>query len=120
MPKRPPLYRPHAAARERGRKAEHDARRREAKAWRGWYNLAAWQQRRDAQLAAQPVCERCEKAGRIVAATVANHRVPHRGDWDLFITGALESVCKRCHDSVVQAEERAEAARVARLGHRMA
>lgn len=42
-----------------------------------------------------------------MAATVANHVVPHRGNMALFRDPRnLESVCKRCHDSVIQSEER--------------
>lgn len=79
--------------------------RRGREPWRKWYKLAAWQQRRADQLAKQPLCERHLARGEIVAATVANHKVPHRGDWDLFIGGELESSCKACHDSVIQQEE---------------
>jgi 5-methylcytosine-specific restriction enzyme A len=41
----------------------------------------------------------------VVLATVAHHLVPHRGDWQLFIAGDLQSLCKRCHDSEAQAED---------------
>lgn len=84
------------------------ARRRNAP-WRLWYGQKPWKARRAAQLLAQPRCERCKAKGYIVAATVANHKIPHRGDWELFINGQLESLCKRCHDREVQAEERAMA-----------
>jgi len=55
----------------------------------------------------EPLCQRCKANGFIVEATVANHVEPHRGDWDKFINGPLESTCKPCHDSVIQSEERA-------------
>jgi len=39
--------------------------------------------------------------------TVVNHRRPHRGDWALFIDPRNhESVCKPCHDSAIQREEK--------------
>lgn len=105
--------RPAAAARRDG-----DAQRRQAYPWRAWYGLAAWKRRREQQLALQPLCERCLPLGRAVVATVANHKQPHRGDWDLFIAGALESTCKPCHDSVIQREEKQAARQQLRDGRR--
>lgn len=45
--------------------------------------------------------------GEVVAANTANHREPHRGDWNKFAFGPLESLCEHCHNSDVQREERA-------------
>lgn len=70
-----------------------------------FYGSAAWRSRRRAQLEAVPHCEHCQNFGRIRRATVANHNPPHRGDEDLFFNGPLESLCKNCHDQVVQAAE---------------
>lgn len=50
-------------------------------------------------------------------ATVANHRIAHKGDWKLFIEGDLESACKPCHDSEVQREEKAAALQALRWRH---
>ena len=85
-----------------------DERRSEAaKAWRKLYRTAAWLALRAAQLAAHPLCSRCLQRGFTVAATVANHIIPHRGDLVLFFDpGNLESVCKPCHDGRIQSEER--------------
>lgn len=91
------------------RRRIHDADRTRRNPWRAWYGLKAWHDRRDEQLAIQPLCERCLAEGKVEAATVANHRIPHRGDWDLFITGELESSCKPHHDRDIQREERAAA-----------
>ncbi|TCM17221.1 hypothetical protein EDF56_106337 [Novosphingobium sp. PhB165] len=41
----------------------------------------------------------CQRDGKIVAATVADHDPPHRGDRNAFFTGPLKSLCKRHHDS---------------------
>jgi len=89
----------------RERAKVYDADRRKL-AWRGWYNLAVWKRRRADQLAEEPLCARCYSQGIITEATVANHVKPHRGNWELFINGRLESACKPCHDSVIQSEER--------------
>jgi len=84
-----------------------DADRRAAKPWRSWYGLAVWQAIRERQLGLQPLCERHLKRGEIEPATIVNHVEPHRGDWDRFVAGPLESVCKACHDGEIQREERA-------------
>jgi hypothetical protein len=81
----------------------------EAEAYRRWYSLALWRGDRglrDQQLNREPLCERCKAQGIITAATVVNHRRPHRGDWALFVDPANhESVCKDHHDTLVQREE---------------
>lgn len=78
----------------------------EAQAYRRWYGLKAWQQARAAQLAKQPLCERCKATDRITPATVVNHRQPHKGNWALFISPANhESTCAPHHDRLIQKEE---------------
>lgn len=72
-----------------------------------WYNTPAWRKRREAQLAAEPVCRMCQRLGFVTGATVADHVEPHRFEsWEGFITGELQSLCKHCHDSAKQSEER--------------
>jgi len=93
----------------------NDAARRKAKPWRDWYSSALWRSIRAAQLAAQPLCERHLRRGKTVAAAVCNHRLPHRGNWEMFVAGPFESLCKACHDGEVQREERA-ASKAARGG----
>lgn len=66
-----------------------------------------WQMRRLAQLRAYPLCRYCERQGRVTAATVADHIIPHRGDPSLF-AGPLQSLCATCHNTVKRAEERGE------------
>ena len=84
-----------------------DARSPDALKWRKLYDTAAWQRARGRQLALRPLCERCEREGFIVPATVCNHRTPHKGDYDLFLDpDNLESTCAPCHDQVIQSEER--------------
>ena len=94
------------------RRRSFDQERAKARPWRGWYSSTAWRRRRAGQLKRQPLCERHLALGQVVAATVANHRQPHRGDWTLFIEGDLESVCKACHDSLIQREERVTASSI--------
>lgn len=85
--------------------ARPDQRSAEADAWRPWYKTARWQRLRAAQLARQPLCQRCLRFGLVIPATVAHHVVRHRGDPQLFWHGQLESVCAPCHDGAIAAEE---------------
>lgn len=86
-----------------------DQRSEEAKAWRHLYGQARWRGphgRRAQQLAKQPLCEMCLKAQKHTAATVADHKQPHKGDLTLFWHGPLQSLCAPHHDSTKQGEDR--------------
>jgi 5-methylcytosine-specific restriction endonuclease McrA len=78
----------------------------EAKAYRHLYKTARWQRLRLQQLERQPLCEFCLKLGKIEAATVADHKIPHRGDANLFFDiDNLQSLSDFCHSSLKQQEE---------------
>ncbi len=51
-----------------------------------------------------------ESCGRFVVDTsqlVADHKIRHQGDHELFWDeGNLQTLCKHCHDSLKQREER--------------
>ena len=67
----------------------------------------AWQQARLRFLAANPLCAMCTDDGRVTVATVVNHKVPHRGDQELFWSEEnWEALCKRHHDSDAQMAEK--------------
>lgn len=84
-----------------------DQRSSEARAWRHLYNTRAWKALRANQLSLKPLCEWCERQGRITAASVADHVIPHKGDEALFFDGDnLASLCKPHHDGAKQADER--------------
>jgi hypothetical protein len=83
-----------------------DYRTLEAAEYRKLYKTARWALRRKRQLYQQPLCERCSRRGRVVVATVAHHRIEHKGNPDLFFGGELESLCKLCHDGEAQQQER--------------
>jgi 5-methylcytosine-specific restriction enzyme A len=65
--------------------------------WRTWYSMAIWHSIRRQQLLREPLCRACSMAGRVKAATEVDHIVEHSGDWNAFITGALQSLCGDCH-----------------------
>jgi 5-methylcytosine-specific restriction enzyme A len=65
--------------------------------WRSWYRLQRWRKRARHQLMVEPLCAQCLKANRVTAATIADHHPPHRGDWNAFRLGPLQSLCADCH-----------------------
>lgn len=66
-----------------------------------------WTKARKTFLLAHPLCRIHEQRGQIVSATIVDHIVPHKGDQVLFWdSNNWQPLCKRCHDSVKQAEER--------------
>lgn len=70
------------------------------------YSSKRWKELRLRQLAKEPLCRMCQALGRITAATVCDHVVPHRGDVTLFWHGEVQSTCKPCHDGAKQQLEK--------------
>lgn len=59
-----------------------------------------WRTARATYLASHPLCKDHEQRGHIVAATIVDHIVPHRGDLALFWSRSnWQPLCKPCHDS---------------------
>ena len=95
MPKRAPIHKPFAAS---GKRHVPASATRQTAAQRGYG--AAWQKARLTFLARSPLCVTCEAQGRVTAATVVDHVIPHRGDQALFWdTGNWQSLCKHHHDA---------------------
>lgn len=70
-----------------------------------------WQQARVVFLRANPFCAFHRQRGELVAATVVDHIVPHRGDYTLFWRRSnWQPLCDACHSSLKQREERGGAA----------
>ena len=66
-----------------------------------------WQRARLNFLRGHPLCVMCERLGRIVAASVVDHVVPHKGNPVLFWDqGNWQSLCTSCHNSRKQMLER--------------
>lgn len=40
----------------------------------------------------------CSEHGKFTEATVCDHKVPHRGNEELFWKGPFQSLCFECHD----------------------
>jgi hypothetical protein len=73
--------------------------------WRRWYKSARWQRRRAAQLQAEPWCRFHFKRDMHVPGVIADHIERHDGDPDQFWHGALQTLCRRCHESYKKFEE---------------
>ena len=66
-----------------------------------------WQKASKAFLARNPLCGKCVKMGLTTAATVVDHKIPHRGDLTLFWSESnWQGLCKSHHDSDKQAAEK--------------
>lgn len=83
---------------------------------------ATWRRLRRVHLTRSPLCIKCEEAGRIVPATVVDHRKSFRRP-DGSIDDALrldpdnlDSLCKPCHDRKTARTEGPHAAKVAGKG----
>lgn len=69
------------------------------------YN-SRWQKARLTYLKSHPLCVECLKEDKVVAATVVDHIIPHKGDQKLFWdTGNWQALCKQCHDKKTARED---------------
>lgn len=69
----------------------------------------AWQKARERHLQAHPLCRMCEDEGKVVPASVVDHKIPHRGDMAVFWDqGNWQSLCATHHSSHKQRQENAE------------
>lgn len=58
-----------------------------------------WRKYRKMYLAHHPLCVDCKKNNRISLATVVDHIVPHKGDYELmWDVNNHQALCKPCHD----------------------
>lgn len=78
--------------------------------WSEMYGSPKWKALRDGKLKDEPHCEICGEP-----ATEVHHRVPHNGNWELFLDwDNLMSICHSCHvrqtqkESVVRQQETAQ------------
>ncbi|WP_051960480.1 hypothetical protein [Devosia riboflavina] len=93
------------------RQSKWDARSPEAEQYRKLYKTARWRRVRALQLSEQPLCENCQRHGRVTAATVCDHVDPKtKLNPATFFTGPFQSLCDdprwRCHSSVKQSIEK--------------
>lgn len=100
MPEMPTVFRSRAAGSRAEARKRFDADRGSAHE-RGYG--ARWARASGRHKAAHPLCVGCQAVGRVVAATVTDHVVPHRGNDRLFWDeGNWQSCCDRHHNVVKQ------------------
>ena len=105
MANRPQIFRPTSARSRSETRREADQRRGSARE-RGY--TAQWDKQAKDFLADHPLCLGCEAVGRIEAAVLVDHVVPHGGDRELFWDrGNWQACCKWHHDAVKQRLEAA-------------
>ena len=63
---------------------------------------SAWRHIRAAYIAAHPLCEECEKAGRLTSAREVHHILPLSQGGD-HRTENLMALCKPCHSGITLA-----------------
>jgi 5-methylcytosine-specific restriction enzyme A len=71
-----------------------------------WYHTQRWQRRSARQRREHPLCKMCLDRGIVERAEVADHVIAHKGDYQLFWFGALQSLCLRCHTGTKQRAEK--------------
>ena len=67
---------------------------------------ARWRRMARQQLREHPVCQRCERDGRIIPAEVVHHVNGVLHNRARLYVGPFASLCKRCHDGVEAILER--------------
>ena len=71
------------------------------------YNSRAWQRLRLVKLQETPLCEPCSALGRLVPATVVDHRMPIAAGGDAFPElDGLMAMCEACHNRKTNGEQR--------------
>jgi 5-methylcytosine-specific restriction endonuclease McrA len=76
--------------------------------WRPWYKTSRWQRLRWSVLVRDLfTCQACKRIVASKGEAIADHVRPHRGNEERFWDMAnLQCLCKACHDSIKQAEDR--------------
>ncbi len=66
-----------------------------------------WRRDRKMYLTDNPLCVECLKIGKLVTATVVDHIIPHKGNYELFSdVSNWQALCKHHHDSKTMKELR--------------
>ena len=98
--------RPHVGkAATHKRSAKHKPREGRGSASSRGYGYR-WSKFRLSFLSRNPLCEYCQAKGRVEAANVCDHDLPHEHDPELFWDNTFTALCKHCHDSTKQRMER--------------
>ena len=107
MPNKPPVHRPPgavAAKRATERRYAQTAARHEARAF---YGSQLWRRTAAAFLQTHRLCVSCEKAGRLVVATVCDHVIPREQCSDPLDPENFQALCDACHNRKTAEEQKA-------------
>lgn len=64
-----------------------------------WYHTTRWRKCSRLFLDQYPLCAMHLELGREVPATVVDHKIPHKGDYDLFWDELnWQPLCGQCHN----------------------
>ena len=75
--------------------------------WNHLYALPVWRQLRASHLRTNPLCVKCEEEGIANPGNTVDHRVPHKGNMELFLDPTnFDTLCATHHSSTKQMEER--------------
>jgi len=66
---------------------------------RDWYGLGRWKTKQKFQMQTHPLCAFCLGKGLVTKGVIADHVKAHRGDWNEFWMGKLQTLCRNCHES---------------------
>lgn len=101
MPKRVPTYRPPWMGTPQQSKRDSDRlynRTRRDKEAQGFYESPPWRKLRAIKLASNPLCEPCQREGRLVEARFVHHVRERSTHPELaLVLENLESICASCH-----------------------
>ena len=76
-------------------------------AFKHLYNSSRWKRRRRAHLQRFPLCAYCQAQGYTTAGAIVDHKIPHKGDVELFFNEEnWQTLCKLHHDASKQKEEK--------------
>lgn len=90
-----------------GNEAERSQYRDDTQPWRKWYKTARWQKLRMTILVRDLfTCQMCKKLEINTSQLVCDHKEQHHGNEEAFWSGPFQTLCKPCHDSTKQKEER--------------
>lgn len=74
---------------------------REDEPWRQWIHSVRYRVAISIYKAANPFCERCLMEGKEEPVYIVHHRVPHKGNWELFWSDSnWESICTKHHEGL--------------------
>lgn len=105
----PPLLRREQPLLKRDDEQERNKRRYQEQPWRKWYQSKDWYRLRWSTLTRDAfTCQECGIMESDTSKLVCDHIKTHGGDWGLFTDPEnLRCLCKPCHDSVKQREDKA-------------